>query len=213
MLNTAHACALARPADDERTLAQATFDAFVELVRRGAAAGEIPGALGRRAQIVLTPDPVGDSAQLPAVVELAGVGAVPGSVLDDVARDAQVSYEQPPTGRWPEDLRQCPAGVCRILGTSRPSATRRAVRFKHPRCVFPGCRAPSTCCDLDHTVPWPAGPTCVHNLAPVCRRHHELKTKRVWDLHREADGLLVWTSPAGRRYVVEDERAQPPRSC
>ncbi len=50
----------------------------------------------------------------------------------------------------------------------------------------------------------------MHNLAPVCRRHHELKTKRVWDLHRDADGLLVWTSPAGRRYVVEDERAQPP---
>ncbi len=130
VLNTAHACALARPADDERTLAQATFDAFVELVRCGAAAGEIPGALGRRARIVLTPDPAGDSAELPAVVELAGVGAVPGSVLDDVARDAQVSYEQPPPGAVPED---CDGAVCagswvRAVRADPPGGAVQAIR-------------------------------------------------------------------------------------
>jgi hypothetical protein len=200
VFNTAHACALALPASDERTLAQASFDAFVELVRRGAAAGQIPGALGRRARIVLSGG-ADDN-----VVELAGVGAVPGSMLGDVARDAAVSYERVQT----PVSEHCDEHCTPDRGYAPSPATRRAVQAHRPRCVFPGCRVPATSCDLDHTVPWPAGRTCVHNLAPVCRRHHELKTKGVWDLSGDRDDVLVWTSPAGLTYPVDDERAGPP---
>ena len=35
----------------------------------------------------------------------------------------------------------------------------------HPTCVFPRCTRPSRGCDLDHTIPWPLGPTTTWNLA------------------------------------------------
>ena len=36
----------------------------------------------------------------------------------------------------------------------------------HPTCVFPHCERPSRCCDLDHIIEWPEGPTDSLNLAP-----------------------------------------------
>jgi uncharacterized protein DUF222 len=50
------------------------------------------------------------------------------------------------------------------------------VRCRDMTCRFPGCRAPATNCDVDHTIPWPCGPTAASNLKCLCRRHHLLKT-------------------------------------
>ena len=74
----------------------------------------------------------------------------------------------------------------------------RFVRLRDRRCRFPGCRARPARSDLDHTVPWPAGPTAEANLACLCRHHHRLRHQAPgWRLHATSDGGLTWTTPGG----------------
>jgi len=49
------------------------------------------------------------------------------------------------------------------------------VRCRDMTCRFPGCKVPATHTDVDHTIPWPYGPTAASNLKCLCRRHHLLK--------------------------------------
>lgn len=94
----------------------------------------------------------------------------------------------------------------------RPSASlARLARLRHPLCDGPGCATSSRNCDLDHEVPWPAGPTCAGNLRPRSRRCHRAKTL-TWDVVRGADGSTTWRSPTGRRYRVPPARVAPPRT-
>ena len=44
------------------------------------------------------------------------------------------------------------------------------VRARDLTCRAPGCDRPATVCDLDHTIPWPAGPTHAGNLKCLCVR-------------------------------------------
>ena len=75
----------------------------------------------------------------------------------------------------------------------------RFVRLRDRRCRFPGCRIRARCCDLDHQVPHPHGPTAHDNLACLCEHHHRLSHQAPgWRLHRDPDGSLVWTLPGGR---------------
>ena len=83
------------------------------------------------------------------------------------------------------------------------------VRLRDRTCVFPWCGRESRHCDLDHIEPYvalddggPPGQTSARNLAPLCRRHHRLKTSRRWRYRRDADGTYVWISPQGRSYTV-----------
>jgi hypothetical protein len=88
----------------------------------------------------------------------------------------------------------------------RPSvALDRAGRARDVTCRFPGCRraADSAGTDLDHTVPYPAGPTSAANLAVLCRRHHRLKHTAGWTVHLHPTGTMTWTTPAGRTYLTE----------
>lgn len=79
-----------------------------------------------------------------------------------------------------------------------PADLARWVRITRPTCDFPGCGRASTNCDLDHTVPWPAGPTAASNLAPLCRNHHRLKHNTCWTvINTGTDDGLTWTSPTG----------------
>jgi hypothetical protein len=77
------------------------------------------------------------------------------------------------------------------------------VRAANPVCIFPNCNRPAMSCDLDHTVPFPDGPTAENNLKPLCRFHHELKTHHGWDVVETTPGTFVWTSPLGLTYVVD----------
>ena len=82
-------------------------------------------------------------------------------------------------------------------------ATKRTLALRNQVCVFPGCTRPTTVCDLDHTVPWPHGPTCVCNLGPLCRHHHRLKTHDPgWSLTNHGNGTYTWTTPHGTRHTV-----------
>ena len=89
----------------------------------------------------------------------------------------------------------------------RPSA--RLARFIRSRdlfCRFPGCDVPAERCDIDHSVPWPYGPTHPSNLNCKCRTHHLWKTFCAgpdgWREHQHPDGTITWTAPDGRTYTT-----------
>jgi hypothetical protein len=85
---------------------------------------------------------------------------------------------------------------------------RHLVEARQFTCTFPGCRRPASQCDLDHTVPYDrGGRTCLCNLAPLCRRHHEVKQAVGWALEQSRPGVMTWTTPAGRRYTVPSRAA------
>jgi hypothetical protein len=57
---------------------------------------------------------------------------------------------------------------------------REQIILRYRTCVFPECERQSRSCDLDHRIPYPAGPTESWNLFPLCRTHHRLKTTGGW---------------------------------
>lgn len=80
----------------------------------------------------------------------------------------------------------------------RPSqALADFVRSRDVTCRHPGCTRPID--DLDHTIPYPWGPTCASNLAGYCRHHHLLKTFwQGWTNVQYPDGTIVFTDPDGQ---------------
>ncbi|CKS87975.1 Conserved protein of uncharacterised function. Member of Mycobacterium tuberculosis REP13E12 (part2) [Mycobacterium tuberculosis] len=73
-------------------------------------------------------------------------------------------------------------------------------------CRFPGCDQPTEFCDIDHTLPYPLGPTHPSNLKCLCRKHHLLKT--FWTGWRDVqlpDGTIIWTAPNGHTYTTHPD--------
>ncbi|OMC42510.1 HNH endonuclease signature motif containing protein [Mycobacterium sp. IS-1264] len=130
----------------------------------------------------------GDS-QTPAY--LPGFGAVPAPLLRDLAASAKI--------------KSLPIAQPKSEAGYRPSAAlAEFVRFRDLTCRFPGCDAPAEVCDIDHTVPFPLGPTHPSNLKLLCRHHHLLKTfYSEWRDLQLPDGTVVWTSPSGRTYTTK----------
>ncbi|MDQ1180454.1 HNH endonuclease signature motif containing protein [Rhodococcus sp. SORGH_AS_0301] len=98
-----------------------------------------------------------------------------------------------------------PAGAL----TYRPSeAITSLVTALYSTCVHPGCAVPSEGCDLDHVVPFDhtdperGGWTVTGNLAPLCRRHHGLKTRRQWHHRMLRDGIVHVRDSHGTDYFT-----------
>jgi hypothetical protein len=129
--------------------------------------------------------------QLPAA-HVVGGGVVPAPLLAELIRDgAKVRPLSHPAGAAPEP------------GYRPSAALERFVRCRDLTCRFPGCDRPAQLCDLDHTVPYPLGPTHPSNLKCLCRKHHLLKTFWAsWHDEQRPDGTVVWTTPSGHTYVT-----------
>ncbi|MGV0607091.1 DUF222 domain-containing protein, partial [Mycolicibacterium sp. XJ1904] len=80
------------------------------------------------------------------------------------------------------------------------------VRMRDMYCRAPGCDVPADRCDIDHTIPWPLGPTHPSNLKCLCRKHHMMKTfyggPDGWRDVQLPDGTVIWTAPSGRTYTT-----------
>ncbi|MBC9820752.1 HNH endonuclease signature motif containing protein [Terrabacter sp. MAHUQ-38] len=188
----------ARAAGDPRTLDQLRSDALCDLAifgSLGSQAGSFTSAPAATVRIVV---PFEVAAGLSdAACELPGHGWVtaaharrimtaPGSVWQRLAVDVE-------TGRAIE------------LSTDsyRPTAAMvEHVRAVDGVCRGPGCQTPADRCDIDHLVPWPAGPTSVTNAQSLSRACHNPKTARVWTAARAPDDGIRWTTLAGRDYVT-----------
>ena len=86
----------------------------------------------------------------------------------------------------------------------RPSAElAEFVRMRDLYCRAPGCDVPADRCDIDHTIPYPIGPTHASNLKCLCRTNHLMKTFGGWHDIQLPDGTVIWTSPSGRKYITK----------
>ncbi|MBY9074655.1 HNH endonuclease [Nocardioides sp. WL0053] len=97
-----------------------------------------------------------------------------------------------------------------------PDRMRETVLLRSPCCPFPWCNNLTRRKDLDHVRPYlppsaggPPGQTTPGNLAPLCRRHHRLKTHGGWSYTQPEPGTYLWRSPHGRRYRVDHTGTAP----
>jgi hypothetical protein len=88
-----------------------------------------------------------------------------------------------------------------VEGYEIPDRLREQVIQRDHQCVFPWCTRAARRCDIDHVIPWPEGETASDNVAPMCRRHHRLKTHGGWTYTMFEIGRYLWTSPHGYRYL------------
>ena len=72
-------------------------------------------------------------------------------------------------------------------------------------CVFPWCTRPARKTDSEHPIPYnKGGTTSSDNQAPVCRRHHRLKTHSTWRYVMLEAGSYLWTSPHGYQFLRDN---------
>jgi hypothetical protein len=76
------------------------------------------------------------------------------------------------------------------------------LRARNQTCTAPACNAQAAYCDIDHTVPYPDGPTCECNTNPKCRRHHRIKQAPGWTAAQPAPDTATWTTPSGRTHTT-----------
>ncbi len=78
-------------------------------------------------------------------------------------------------------------------------AQRRALRAMYRCCAFGDCDVVFDRCEIHHLIPWElGGPTDLHNLIPVCSRHHHVVHEGGWYLDLADDRTLTITQPDGR---------------
>ncbi|MEY3091369.1 MAG: hypothetical protein RIU67_152 [Actinomycetota bacterium] len=88
-------------------------------------------------------------------------------------------------------------GVPLDVGRAKRLATshqRRALATIHDTCAFPGCVVKFAHTEPHHLVPWEhGGPTNLHNLVPLCSRHHHA-------VHE--GGIPIWVDPVTRHVSI-----------
>jgi hypothetical protein len=135
---------------------------------------------------------------------LASATDEPGELVGYGPISADLARELAGAGTWRRLVTDDLTGAVLDVGTTTytpPASLARLVEARDRTCRFPGCAAPATACDLDHTVPFPHGGTSATNLHALCRRHHRLKHELVGTrVARAPDGSLVWTLPSGHHY-------------
>ena len=89
-----------------------------------------------------------------------------------------------------------------------PSDLAGYLRVRDGTCRFPGCTVAAWRTELDHTSGWAeGGATSAENLACLCPKHPRLKHRGGWRVRQVGGASLEWTSPSGREYRTEPERA------
>jgi hypothetical protein len=114
----------------------------------------------------------------------------------------------------------CDASVSRVVlsGASEPldvgrrtqvvtAGIRRAVVARDRHCAFPGCDRPPSWCECHHVWHWEdGGPTALHNLVLLCRRHHGFIHSRRGFSVEMVGGRPLFRRPDG---AVLEGRAPP----
>ena len=104
---------------------------------------------------------------------------------------------------WERVLVHPISGTVLEVDRYRPSESmRRLLGARDQHCRFPGCTAPVSRCDLDHTYDHSlGGATHLDNLSHLCRHHHTLKHHSSWDVMQAEPGVMRWRSPIGQEFI------------
>ena len=94
---------------------------------------------------------------------------------------------------------------CRVASR----AQRRALRGLYATCAIPGCAVKYDHCKLHHVVWWEhGGVTDLHNLLPVCERHHHCIHDKAWIVILGARRELTVNTPDGQIMTTGPPRRQ-----
>ncbi len=168
------------------------------------AAGVRAGKAGARVRRVGPGDTVGMVHLTVSAATLLGADEDPGWIPGVGPVTAAVARALAADMRWVRILTDPRTGALLEHGATvyTPSAgVARHVRTRDARCVAPWCDRPAQDCDLDHTTPFPAGPTTPDNLGALCRRDHRIKHETAWQLTQPRPGHFTWVSPTGHTYT------------
>lgn len=197
---------LAQPGET-RSLDQVRSDVIADLLVDGHVDEHPTAAHGVQAEVIVTVPVLSllDDAHAsthPATVE--GVGPI------SISRARQLCGDQK---EWMRVLTHPETGMVLSVGRRKyrpPKSLRRIVAWRAGTCRGPGCRQPAHRGHIDHTVDWAkGGRTELGNLGPLCVGHHTLKHHGGWTVRQLDDGVIEWTSPTARVYLVEPERRVP----
>ncbi|SHK51395.1 protein of unknown function [Pseudonocardia thermophila] len=207
-------------ADDPRSMGARRADLLVGLITGRVFAGELvsgPAEGGGPAEGVSGAAPCGSGVQIvrPAAPDKASVHVVVDleTLRGEANRPAELAGYGPITATqarqiaadavWRRLVTDPLSGVALDLGRTTyrpPVGLADLVRARDGVCRFPGCRRRASACELDHVVPYPAGPTAERNVVLECMHHHHLKHDSDWRLEPLPDGGVQWTSPTGAVY-------------
>lgn len=207
---TAIAKVIAARDGETRTLDQVRADVVCDLLIDGMTDAVPPQARGIRATVVVTVPALSllddEHAQTadPPVVE--GIGPIPLSRARELCGgDAS----------WMRVLTHPETGMVLSVGRDQyrpPPALRKLTKWRADRCMAPGCGIPASRCEIDHQLAFAhGGETSLENHAPFCQGHHTVKHHGGWHVRQlpGSGGAIEWTSPTGRRYIVQPERRVP----
>jgi hypothetical protein len=124
-----------------------------------------------------------------------GAGMLPTALLGGILERATIRQVRHPGAGSAPDPRYVPS-----------LSTADFVRCRDLTCRFPGCDKPAQFCDLDHTTPYPYGPTHPSNTKLYCRTHHLIKTFYAgfgWKEQQFPDGTVAWTAPTRHIYSTQ----------
>lgn len=131
------------------------------------------------------------------VVEVPGVGEVPGEVVRSIASAfgtrAVLALCDWRTGTLATET---------CLAYRPPPWLDQLVKARDGTCRFPGCTVTAVRCDVDHVIAAPRGPTDKTNLMCLCRHHHRMKQQPRWAVEMTEDGVATWTTPIGDRFTT-----------
>ena len=89
-----------------------------------------------------------------------------------------------------------------VEGYEVPARLREQTVLRDHTCVFPWCTRSARKADADHVIPYAeGGTTSSDNIAPLCRRHHRLKTHSAWTYTMLEPGSFLWSSPHGYQFL------------
>jgi hypothetical protein len=206
---TAQAKTLAKREGETRTLDQLRSDITGDLLITGDTALLPAAARGIRATVAVTVPVLalldGDTTSH-GVATVEGVGPIPIDTARDLCGGAK---------SWMRVLTHPESGIVLSIGRKKyrpPADLRRATRWRSDTCAGPGCGMPASRCDIDHNIAWEhGGETAIWNHAPLCKGHHTVRHATQWHIEQLPDsgGMIRWTSPSGRVYLVEPERRTP----
>ena len=187
--------------NDPRTKEQRRADATGPLARGEATLAcqcgseECPAAAERNAAAAAVIHVLAEQATLDGTSDqpgyLPGFGILPAESVRELAASAQLKPLRIPSGTPDPGYRPW-------------AVTREFVAWRDLTCRWPGCDRPVDKCDVDHTVPYPAGLTHPSDLKHYCRVHHLIKTFHSgWTEQQMPDGTIILTAPTGHTYATE----------
>jgi hypothetical protein len=190
-----------------RTTAQLRYDAFMELIRRGAAVGPDGNSLDTTTNLVIDEETYArHTARL--------VGAEPPPVdptdRNRFSRTVDGRYVNPAeivAQSLIDHVRRVvvnAAGVVIDLGRRSRLFTgnaRDAALLTGVACYWTGCWIPASKCQIDHLLPWRRdGRTNPGNGAPGCGKHNRIKEQ----------GFHAWRTPSGEWHLSRPDGAPVP---